>query len=161
MHNIAADTKPLVVVHRAMLSTFSWFFLSLSGRSSRQEFWLGYIGLTAVLAVLIRTLPNLVLPSGPFYYSTRDELDLALQLPTTVALMIVVWPLIVIFVKRLHDFNASGWWLLAMVAIPPISKATNINLVMLNIVVIAVLGLIPGTRGNNRFGVDPLVRAGI
>ncbi|WP_108522496.1 DUF805 domain-containing protein [Bradyrhizobium algeriense] len=145
-----------------MLSTFSWFFLSFSGRSSRQEFWLGYIGSIAVLAVLIRTLPNLVLPS-PFYYlpGPGNELDFLLKLSTAIALFIVIWPLTAIFVKRLHDFNVSGWWLVAMAAIPPISKMTNINLAILHLVVVAVLGFIPGARGNNRFGVDPVVRAGI
>jgi uncharacterized membrane protein YhaH (DUF805 family) len=144
-----------------MLSTFSWFFLSFSGRSSRQEFWLGYIGSIAILAVLIRALPTFVLPNGPIYYSTRDELDFVLKLPTAVALFIVIWPLTAIFVKRLHDFNVSAWWLVAMVAIPPISKMTNIDLAILYLAVVAVLGLIPGARGDNRFGVDPLVRAGI
>jgi len=143
-----------------MLSTFSWFFLSLSGRSSRQEFWLGYIGSVAVLAVLVRTLPKLLF-NEPIYYSTYDELDFALKLPAAIALIIMIWPITAIFVKRLHDCNVSGWWLVAMAAIPPISKMTGIDLGVLNLAVVAVLGLIPGTRGNNRFGVDPLVRAGI
>jgi uncharacterized membrane protein YhaH (DUF805 family) len=144
-----------------MLSTFSWFFLSFRGRSSRQEFWLGYIGSIAVLAVLTRALPTLLLPSGPIYYSTRDEVDFLLKLPTIIAFFIVVWPLTAIFVKRLHDFNASGWWLVGIAVLPPISKMTSINLTILYLVVVAVLGLIPGVRGSNRFGVDPLVRAGI
>ena len=43
-----------------MISTFTWFLLSPNGRSSRQEFWLGYFGLIAVLGFLVGTLPNLL-----------------------------------------------------------------------------------------------------
>lgn len=144
-----------------MLSTFSWFFLSFRGRLSRQEFWLGYIGCIAILAVLKRALPALLLPRGPIYYSAGAEPKFLLILPAVIALFIVIWPLTAIFAKRLHDFNASGWWLVAMAALPPISKMTGMNLTILHLVVVAVLGLIPGVRGSNRFGVDPLVRAGL
>jgi hypothetical protein len=79
MRNMVAGLKLKTVTPSQMLSTFSWFFLSFSGRLSRQEFWLGYIDSIAVLAVLVRTLPMFVLPKT-FYYSTRDELNFVLKL---------------------------------------------------------------------------------
>jgi uncharacterized membrane protein YhaH (DUF805 family) len=120
-----------------MISTFTWFLLSPNGRSSRQEFWLGYFGLIAVLGFLVRALPNLVLyrHAGRLWY--RNELDLAL---------------------RLHDLNVSGWWLVAMLALPPFSKATGFNLTILFLVPTVLLGLFAGTAGDNRFGSDPLAR---
>ena len=143
-----------------MISTFTWFLLSPNGRSSRQEFWLGYFGLIAVLGFLVRTLPNLVLykHSGRLWY--RDELDLALRWPAIAAILIVVWPLITVFVKRLHDLNVSGWWMVAMLALPPLSKMTGVDLSILFLVPTVLLGLIVGTAGDNRFGSDPLARRG-
>jgi uncharacterized membrane protein YhaH (DUF805 family) len=144
-----------------MISTFTSFLLSPNGRASRQEFWLGYIGMIAVLGFLIRTLPNLALynPTGRVWY--RDELDHALRWPATAAVLIVGWPLIAVFAKRLHDLNVSGWWMVAMLALPPVSKMVGVNSLILFLVPIIFLGLIAGTAGANRFGNDPLARSGI
>jgi uncharacterized membrane protein YhaH (DUF805 family) len=143
-----------------MISTFTWFLLSSNGRSSRQEFWLGYFGLIAVLGFLIRTLPNLVLykHTGRLWY--RDELDLALRWPAIAAVLIVGWPLIAVFVKRLHDLNVSGWWMVAVLALPPFSKMTGVSLSILVLTPTVLLGLFAGTAGDNRFGSDPLARRG-
>ena len=125
---------------------------------SRQEFWLGYIGLIAALAFLVRALPN------PFFYNTAgrtwsgEGLDLALRWPAMAALLIVGWPLITVFVKRLHDLNVSGWWMAGMLALPPLSKMLGVNLSILYLVPILLLGLFAGTAGDNRFGSDPLSR---
>jgi uncharacterized membrane protein YhaH (DUF805 family) len=141
-----------------MASTFIWFLLSPNGRASRQEFWLGYIGLIAALAFLVRALPN------PLFYNTagriwsREGLDLALRWPAMAALLIVGWPLITVFVKRLHDLNVSGWWMAGMLALPPLSKMLGVNLSILYLVPILLLGLFAGTAGDNRFGSDPLAR---
>jgi len=54
-----------------------------------------------------------------------------------------LFPTISIGVRRLHDMNASGWWLLAYF-VP-----------LLNLLLTLVLFLAPGTPGLNRFGPDP------
>jgi uncharacterized membrane protein YhaH (DUF805 family) len=144
-----------------MISTFTWYFLSLKGRLTRQEFWLGAIGSFAVMVVLIRTLPNLVLynQAGRLWY--RDELEHALRWPTLTAVVIMFWPFIVIFAKRLHDLNLSGWWLLAIPAIAPVARMVHFPPSALFLLAVAVIGLIPGTLGNNRFGLDPHAHSGI
>jgi uncharacterized membrane protein YhaH (DUF805 family) len=138
-----------------MVSTFAWYFLSLHGRVSRQEFRLGYIGLIAVCGVLLRMLGNLA-----FYNSTgrlwyRDELDFALRLPILVADLILIWPIIAIFVKRLHDLNVSGWWLLVALTIPFVSKLTHMNPSTLALMAVVIMSSIPGSTGSNRFGLNP------
>ena len=141
-----------------MISTFTWFLLSPNGRATRQEFWLGYIGLIAAEAVLIRALPN------PLLYNSRgrswdhDDLDLALKWPVTAAVLIVGWPLIAVVVKRLHDLNVSGWWMAAVLAFPSVAKLLGVNLLILYLLAIVLLGLFAGTAGDNRFGSDPLAR---
>ena len=51
-----------------------------------------------------------------------------------------------VFVRRLHDLNRTGWWVL--IAIIPIIGA----------VWLIVLYYLKGNRGVNRFGGDPLSR---
>jgi uncharacterized membrane protein YhaH (DUF805 family) len=52
-----------------MFDTFTWYFLSLRGRISRQEFWLGYLGLGMVNALLIRILYAIAVPRVRYYES--------------------------------------------------------------------------------------------
>lgn len=123
-----------------MTFNFSWYFLSFKGRISRQEFWLGYAGMIIVLLLLQSPLEDLSLyyfkpPDHPW---AENELLFALLLPRLVVTVIALWPLAAISVKRLHDINLSAWWL-------PIFWLVAI-----------ILGFIPGHRGSNRFGEDPL-----
>jgi len=108
-----------------------------------------------VMVVLIGTLPNLVLyhHAGRLWY--RDELEHALTWPALAAVLIVFWPLTVIFVKRLHDLNLSGWWLLGILAIAPAARMVHFPPLVLFLLVVAVIGLIPGALGDNRFGPNP------
>jgi len=143
-----------------MISTFTWYFLSLSGRLSRQEFWLGSIGSFAVMVVLIRTLPYLALYNQADRPWQGDQIDHTMRWSALAALVIVFWPLTVIFVKRLHDLNLSGRWLFGLLAIPLVGKAVHVPPLAIFLVAVALIGLIPGTSGNNRFGADPLARSG-
>ena len=98
------------------MNTFAWFFLSLHGRVSRQEFWLGYIGIVVVALILARALPH---HSGAVYFipgeALRDEATRsALSWLGWLGLisLALLWPVIGIYAKRLHDLNLSAWWLL-------------------------------------------------
>ena len=142
-----------------MITQFAWFFLSLKGRISRQEFWLGYFLILAVLFLSIPLLQNLSLglrrpASGPW---SRNELEMALLIPKIAAVVALVWPLTAIYVKRLHDVGYSGWWLLAFIGAMWLATLTGVdhkNLV--TVVLFAILGLLPGNRRDNRFGADPV-----
>jgi uncharacterized membrane protein YhaH (DUF805 family) len=119
---------------------FAWYFLSFRGRISRQEFWLGYVGVIVILFLLRRPLEDFSIyfftPTGHPW--SDDELLFALVLPKLIAAAISVWLLATISVKRLHDINLSAWWL-------PVFWLVGF-----------ILGFIPGNRGSNRFGADPL-----
>jgi len=69
-------------------------------------------------------------------------------------------------VRRLHDFNLTGWWILAIWIVPSAVEYAAVQLVnnpqlgsTLSSVIALVIGLFlwlaPGTRGANRFGPDP------
>lgn len=77
-------------------------------------------------------------------------------------------PMIALYVRRLHDFNFSGWWLVVLLAASVSSVLIGAGLFGLNLPdqiatvlrVVAGLGwwaafLIPGTKGENRFGENP------
>ena len=69
-------------------------------------------------------------------------------------------------VRRLHDLDLSGWWILAIWFVPAALEAGAVQLVnnpqlgstLSSVVALAIglwLWLAPGTRGANRFGSDP------
>jgi uncharacterized membrane protein YhaH (DUF805 family) len=136
-----------------MFDKFTWYFLSLHGRVSGQEFRLGYFGLLIVNALLIRILYGIAIP--PVRYYRGQDVDHTGGWVILMVLIITLWPLTAVFVKRLHDLNVSGWWMLAAFAIAPVSSAVNISLSIIVLSVVAVLSLLPGTSGDNRFGNDP------
>jgi uncharacterized membrane protein YhaH (DUF805 family) len=105
--------------------------LSLQGRVSRREFWLwGVLALLGV-ALLLQALLGIA-GVGP---NAAERL----------VNLVLVWPAIAVSVKRWHDRDKSGWWVL-------------INLVPVIGWLWALVenGLLRGTPGPNRFGADPL-----
>jgi uncharacterized membrane protein YhaH (DUF805 family) len=109
-------------------------FFSLRGRVSRREYWLygvlSLIGLALLGQVLL----------GIARVSPRSA-DLVVNL-------LLVWPALAVSVKRWHDRDKPGWWVL-------------LNLVPVVGWIWALIdnGFLRGTRGPNRFGDDPLATA--
>jgi len=146
------------------MNAFAWFFLSLHGRVSRQEFWLGYIGIVVVALILARALPH---RSGAVYFepgeALRDEaMRSALSWLGWLGLISLAlsWPVIAIYAKRLHDLNLSAWWLLLLPAVTfaaGTSGLDGVNVVAYCLLLLA-LGFLPGSNGPNRFGEDPRAR---
>ena len=147
------------------MNAFAWFFLSLHGRVSRQEFWLGYLGIVVVALILVRSLPH---SSGAIYFVPGDTPDnaawrsemLSFGWPEYISLALT-WPIIAIYAKRLHDLNLSAWWLLLLPAatfVAGLSEFDRLHAVAY-FVLLLVLGFLPGSSGPNRFGEDPLERS--
>jgi uncharacterized membrane protein YhaH (DUF805 family) len=145
-----------------MGSAFAWYLLSFRGRISRQEFWLGYVGAVILIILVGRSLESVSLyllrPAGRPWF--RDELDLAIQLPMLLVAGTLIWPMIAIYAKRLHDMNVSAWWLPVLPAITIAAELTSLDgWHLATWIQVLVLGFLPGSRGSNRFGVDPVARA--
>ncbi len=142
-----------------MLETFTWLFLSLRGRISRQEYWLGYFGVIVLYIVLINVLTPVFVdwqrPYRTWWY--RDELDAAMAWPKVWLAAAFTWPMATLYVKRLHDMNVSGWWLVAMPLLSWLASTLNASSLQYTMwACIFGLGMLPGTRGDNQFGSDPL-----
>ena len=106
-------------------------FFSLDGRISRREFWL-----YGVLALL-----GLALLGHALLGIARVRADTAERIVN----LLLVWPALAVSVKRWHDRDKSGWWVL-------------INLLPVIGWLWALIdnGLLRGTPGPNRYGEDPL-----
>jgi uncharacterized membrane protein YhaH (DUF805 family) len=131
-------------------------YAEFTGRSRRKEYW-SYILLIVVLGIVINVvegilgLSNMVGPYGPI----SALLALGTFIPTLAA-----------GIRRLHDTDRSGWWLL--VGYGPLAVALallvagNLQFGMMilgvagiGFLVLLVLMVIEGTRGDNQYGPDP------
>jgi len=115
----------------------NWYFAALKkyaefhGRSQRMEYW---------MFVLFNTLIFIAL--GIIEGSTGMTGMAPLSLLYSLAVFL---PALAVSVRRLHDSDRSGWWVL-------------IGLVPLfGLIVIIILMALDGTPGDNRFGPNPKV----
>jgi uncharacterized membrane protein YhaH (DUF805 family) len=82
---------------------------------------------------------------------------------------LTLWVYLATSIKRLHDRNRSGWWMVLFFVLPclysqfgdRLGDATITMLLSANAFVFSVWGFVEmyclkGTTGNNRFGADPL-----
>ncbi|MEO3433885.1 DUF805 domain-containing protein [Inquilinus sp. CAU 1745] len=114
----------------AIKSGFSGY-VKFGGRSSRSEYWYW------VLFILLVQLVLGVIESAVLPITSRGIL-------VGIFGLIVLLPNIAVSVRRLHDIDKSGWWLL--IGLIPI----------LGVIVLIVFFCLKGTDGDNRFGPDPL-----
>ncbi len=107
-------------------------YAQFEGRARRKEYWffvLFYLIVYIVLSVIDTALGLLAggvfgILSGIFWLAT-------------------LIPAIAVAIRRLHDTDRSGWWVL-------------LGLIPLVGLVLLVFFVLPGTAGDNRFGPDPL-----
>jgi uncharacterized membrane protein YhaH (DUF805 family) len=106
-------------------------YVNFSGRAVRSEFW--YWVLFAIIVSVVAKLIDLALFSSSDLSPISALVGLALFLPG-----------LAITVRRLHDGDRSGWWIL-------------LNLIpLIGAIVLIVWYCTRGTIGPNRFGPDPL-----
>src|SRR3954468_9548597 len=155
-------------------------YAEFSGRSRRMEYWMFQL---FMFLVYIAMLVVMMVAGGSALMAGGDPTSIA---AAGGAVMIVVGvycifalamfiPNLAVSVRRLHDSNRSGWWLLAplsgyvvMLVGAGVTAASPDNPVFGGILAalggIAVLGLgvtllvfmfLEGTRGPNNYGPDP------
>ena len=137
-------------------------YVDFLGRSRRREFWLFIALIWLVYAVLLFAF----IGSGFSLDMLIDSGDRGLSSVLPVVFggagsllglwwLVTLVPTLAVTVRRLHDRNLSGWWLLgAWIAsiIPLVNFAAWI--------VMLVLLLLPGNEGLNAYGPDPKDPAG-
>jgi len=108
-------------------------YTNFTDRASRQEYWLFMLAIT-LLSIIVSIIDPMI--SG---VSWTESMDSFVTLYTILSIATFI-PSISVSVRRLHDINRSGWWLL---------------------ITFTLIGLIPLTywmckksdEGENHFGV--------
>ena len=128
-----------------------------SGRINRAKYWLSF------LIYFIALFALYVLFS--LFFSFPTDL-LGLLLISAIPLVPIVISSIAIGIKRLHDRNKSGWWLLVFYVLPGVlgnigsysgmDFVFNLANLALSIWALVELGCLRGTSGRNQYGPDPL-----
>ncbi|HEU4877585.1 MAG TPA: DUF805 domain-containing protein [Sphingomicrobium sp.] len=107
-------------------------YADFSGRAPRAEYWWFYL-LTVVAYIVAMILDSIIGAGGAGGFG----------LLSIVVMLGLLLPSLAAGVRRLHDTDRSGWWLL--IALVPLVGA----------IVLLVFWVLEGTRGDNRFGPDP------
>src|SRR5262245_42546292 len=105
-------------------------YVDFTGRAARSEFW--FWTLFAVLASIVGGAIDYVLFPGMIASPIQSIIGLVLFLPG-----------LAVSVRRLHDIDRTGWWIL-------------LALTVIGLIVLLVWNCMRGTPGPNRFGPDPL-----
>jgi hypothetical protein len=59
-------------------------------------------------------------------------------------------------VRRLHDINQSGWWALLFLILSLVLSHEGFPLNIVCPIILVILAVVPGPKGVNRFGSDPV-----
>lgn len=113
------------------------------GRARRLEFW-SFVVFWIVAAVISALAFDL--PAHPF---TANGVWKSLSAaPVFLFPVLLTLPLAAVAVRRLHDINVSGWWLLS----------AGVPIPIFDVLVVGAQVFCfarPGTAGDNRYGPDP------
>jgi uncharacterized membrane protein YhaH (DUF805 family) len=109
-------------------------YAEFSGRSQRKEYWMYILGLW--LAVIVLSIIESILGLTGMVGGVYGPLVALVLLGTLI-------PNIAVAVRRLHDIDKSGWWLL--ISFVP----------LIGSLVLLYFFVTDGTPGPNQFGADP------
>jgi uncharacterized membrane protein YhaH (DUF805 family) len=141
-------------------------FFGFGGRVGRLKYWI-----TSIVSDTVLVLAGLILDSDDHHASSwRFFFDIFFMMLGTLAIVATL----AVYVKRLHDRDKSGWWVLLFLILPitiaavPDITGKNVasfagddkaNLAFVNLVAFVLtlwgfveLGFLSGTRGPNKYG---------
>jgi uncharacterized membrane protein YhaH (DUF805 family) len=137
-----------------MESYFGPLLFGFRGRINRAKYWMAAIAYTSMMIVV----------AGLGFFFNFSIVFLIVAGIVFVALIVSG---IAVGIKRLHDRDKSGWWLLAFYFVPPLldgaGKAIGLAIIFqiaafaVSIWAIVELGFLRGTSGSNHYGPDPLI----
>ena len=121
------------------------------GRISRQPFWLIKLMLVVLNAVvhlaIFASIGRERLASVSSHHDFWRQVGALNVIVLLVLAIVTVWIALAAGVKRFHDRDKAGWWVLIFF-VPVIGELWYI----------IECGFLPGTIGRNRFGADPLAK---
>jgi uncharacterized membrane protein YhaH (DUF805 family) len=137
---------------------------SASGRINRGKYWLTFLIYVAVTGVVLLAV---IFITGIIPDATTTLISL--YIGGGLLYLAVVYSGVVILIKRLHDRDKNGWWLLLFWALPIVLSSNRLIIdnpgisIGFSLVGLAIsvwffveIACLRGTIGPNRFGPDPL-----
>ncbi|GAA4757149.1 DUF805 domain-containing protein [Actinomycetospora chibensis] len=115
-------------------------YADFSGRARRTEFWM-FVLFNAIAYVVLALIDVLIGTAS--FASTGTGFQFGGGLLSGLYSLGVLIPSLAVAVRRLHDTDRTGWWLL--IGLIPIVGG----------IVLLVFYCIEGTRGPNQYGMDP------
>jgi len=117
---------------------------SFEGRVNRAKFWLVVLGIAVVQAVIYGAALGGAAASGD-PEQAMNAVGPVMGLVLLAVSIVFIWISLANAVKRFHDRNKSGWWIL-IVLVPVIGGLWYL----------IECGFLRGTAGPNTYGPDPL-----
>jgi uncharacterized membrane protein YhaH (DUF805 family) len=117
----------------------SWFVEALkkyavfSGRSRRKEYWF-FVLFVVIISIVLNIIDGL--------FGAYDR-SMGAGLLSTIFSLAILIPSIAVSVRRLHDIDRTGWWVL--IALVP----------LVGWIVLLVFHVQDSTPGTNRYGPNP------
>jgi len=113
-------------------------YADFSGRSRRKEYWMFVLG--QLLAFILLWIVAGILGG---FSSDSGDMPMIFMVPAAILLLALIIPSLAVQVRRFHDQDKSGWFVL-LNFIPYVGS-----------IVVFVFMCLDGTPGENRFGPDP------
>jgi uncharacterized membrane protein YhaH (DUF805 family) len=165
---------------------WTWYVFRFDGRINRAKLWLGGLVMLAPMMLVGTLIAGLYIVLGgnaPLQFGASDLFklvdpdawrsltwaDLPRLLVKLFGTSLLMWVYFALSIKRLHDRDKSGWWMVPFFAVPGLHSqfAERLPDSPADLpLAIAVFGLglwgfvemycLKGSRKTNRFGADPL-----
>lgn len=135
-------------------------YFSFRGRANRQRYWLTVLATYALLLIVL--LPSMIIPVVGWVIGG-------------LALLAALWVAVATAIRRLHDRGKSAWWLIPMYVPlvllsllataaqgggePEAGAGFSVLSMPFSLWILIELGFLRGSRGENKFGPDPLAPA--
>jgi uncharacterized membrane protein YhaH (DUF805 family) len=166
---------------------WTWYLFSFKGRISDAKWWLAILILFGWLVFLIftsiavarivddgdtvidigfRATFTLMSRAAHHSLSPSDTISLVANL---LGMPVLLWIVFATSIKRLHDRDRSGWWIVPFFVLPNFSEdlmhwlphsylrpLLHVAMLIVWIWGLVEMGFLRGTQGTNRFGPDPL-----
>jgi len=114
-------------------SSIGWLLFGLKGRASRQTYWLSYLLLVSLNAVII----------GQVIGGDEASFSRAAEVLGPFVVAATIYSNLAVTVKRLHDIGYSGF------------LAVAIFVPLVNVFFTIWIGILPGAAGPNAYGDAP------
>lgn len=176
---------------------WTWYLFGFKGRLNRAKYWLAALVMLSFMFVFVWLtyltlmvdfaahainaphgkakisfgfdLDDILLVFNPAAWRAMSLAKLPLLLVRATGMAVVLWIFLATSIKRLHDRDRSGWWLVPFVAVPSLFDHFSdffpdgyfmmiVGGVMFVLMIWGFVELyfLRGTKWTNRFGPDPL-----